>query len=38
MRLATHRVEKEMGWYYAGPSQFAGLIRDRIVRAVAVRN
>jgi len=22
-----------LGWYYAGPSVFAGLIRDRIVRA-----
>ncbi len=22
-----------LGWYYAGPSEFAGLIRDRIVRA-----
>ena len=22
-----------LGWYYAGPSEFVGLIRDRIVRA-----
>ena len=25
-----------LGWYYAGPSEFAGLIRDRIVRASVV--
>jgi hypothetical protein len=25
-----------LGWYYAGPSEFVGLIRDRIVRASVV--
>ena len=25
-----------LGWYYAGPREFAGLIRDRIVRASVV--
>ena len=32
-RCGTH-----LGWYYAGPNEFAGLIRDRIIRASAVRN
>lgn len=27
-----------LGWFYVGPNTFAGLIRDRIVRAVLVRN
>jgi hypothetical protein len=25
-----------LGWYYVGPNEFAGLIRDRIVRASVV--
>jgi hypothetical protein len=25
-----------LGWYYAGPVEFAGLIRDRIVRASVI--
>jgi len=25
-----------LGWYYDGPSEFAGLIRDRIVRASVI--
>lgn len=29
---------QHLGWYYAGPHEFAGLIRDRIVRALLVRN
>jgi hypothetical protein len=32
-RCGTH-----LGWYYAGPSAFAGLIRDRIVRASLALN
>jgi hypothetical protein len=27
-----------LGWYYSGPTAFAGLIRERIVRAAVVRN
>ena len=27
-----------LGWYYAGEHQFVGLIRDRLVRALWVRN
>jgi hypothetical protein len=27
-----------LGWHYSGPSDFAGLIRDRIVRAMLIRN
>ncbi len=27
-----------LGWHYAGPSEFVGLIRDRIVRASLVRS
>ena len=27
-----------LGWYYAGPNDFVGLIRDRIVRASVVMN
>ena len=30
------RCRMHLGWYYAGPSEFAGLIRDRIVRAAVV--
>ncbi len=25
-----------LGWYYAGPSEFVGLIRERIVRAAVI--
>lgn len=32
------RCGMHLGWFYAGPSEFAGLIRERIVRAVLVRN
>jgi hypothetical protein len=32
------RCEIHLGWHYTGPSKFAGLMRDRIVRAVAVMN
>ncbi len=32
------RCRVHLGWYYAGPSEFAGLIRDRIVRAAVVMN
>jgi len=27
-----------LGWYYSGPGDFVGLIRDRIVRALLIRN
>jgi hypothetical protein len=27
-----------LGWYYSGPTEFVGLIRDRLVRAVLIRN
>ena len=30
------RCRTHLGWFYAGPSEFAGLIRDRIVRASLV--
>ena len=30
------RCRTHLGWYYAGPGEFAGLIRDRIVRAALV--
>ncbi|MBI4658353.1 MAG: hypothetical protein HY735_05835 [Verrucomicrobia bacterium] len=30
------RCRMHLGWYYTGPSEFAGLIRDRIVRASVV--
>ena len=30
------RCRMHLGWYYAGPREFAGLIRDRIVRASVV--
>jgi uncharacterized protein YlaI len=32
------RCRMHVGWYYTGPTEFAGLIRDRIVRASVVRN
>ncbi len=32
------RCRMHLGWFYAGPSDFAGLIRARIVRAAVVRN
>ena len=27
-----------LGWYFSGPSEFAGLIKERIVRALCLRN
>jgi hypothetical protein len=32
------RCQMHLGWHYTGPSEFAGLIRSRIVRASIVRN
>jgi hypothetical protein len=32
------RCGQHLGWYYTGERQFAGLIQDRIVRAIGVRN
>lgn len=32
------RCQNHLGWHYVGPNEFAGLIRDRIVRAATVRN
>lgn len=32
------RCGQHLGWYYAGEHEFAGLIKDRIVRAAYVRN
>jgi len=32
------RCGMHLGWYYAGPHEFAGLIRERIVRAAVVGN
>ena len=29
---------QHLGWFYTGPQDFAGLIRNRIVRALLVRN
>ena len=29
---------QHLGWYYTGKSQFAGLIKPRIVRALHIRN
>ncbi len=29
---------QHLGWYYAGPIQFVGLIKNRIVRALYMRN
>jgi hypothetical protein len=32
------RCGRHLGWYYTGPSEFAGLIRNRILRAAVVMN
>jgi hypothetical protein len=32
------RCGQHLGWYYTGQHQFAGLIKDRIVRGLYVRN
>lgn len=32
------RCGQHLGWYYAGPHHFIGLIKNRIVRALLVRN
>ena len=32
------RCGMHLGWYYSGQHEFAGLIKERIVRAVCVRN
>ncbi|MBI2949922.1 MAG: hypothetical protein HYY23_20000 [Verrucomicrobia bacterium] len=32
------RCRAHLGWQYTGASEFAGLIRERIVRALLVRN
>ena len=32
------RCGMHLGWYYTGQHEFAGLIKERIVRAVCVRN
>lgn len=32
------RCGQHLGWYYAGPHDFAGLIKERIVRGFCVRN
>jgi hypothetical protein len=32
------RCGQHLGWYYSGEHEFAGLIKDRIVRALCVRN
>ena len=32
------RCGQHLGWFYSGQHEFAGLIKDRIVRAVCVRN
>ncbi len=29
---------QHLGWYYSGPQQFVGLIKNRIVRAINVNN
>jgi len=29
---------QHLGWFYAGPQEFAGLIKNRIVRAIGIRN
>jgi hypothetical protein len=29
---------QHLGWFYTGPKTFAGLIKDRLVRAVLIRN
>lgn len=35
--LCTH-CGRHLGWYFAGQYEFAGLVKDRIVRALHVRN
>ena len=32
------RCGSHLGWHYTGPTEFAGLIRDRIVRALLIWN
>ena len=32
------RCGQHLGWYYTGQHEFAGLIKDRIVRALYLRN
>ena len=32
------RCHVHLGWFYSGPTDFAGLIRDRIVRALPTMN
>jgi hypothetical protein len=32
------RCGQQLGWYYSGQHQFAGLIKDRIVRALHLNN
>lgn len=32
------RCGLHLGWFYVGPSEFVGLIRDRIVRALLILN
>lgn len=32
------RCRTHLGWQYTGPTEFAGLIRDRIVRALPILN
>lgn len=32
------RCRVHLGWFYTGPTDFVGLIRDRIVRAATVAN
>ncbi len=32
------RCGQHLGWYYAGPTDFVGLIKDRVIRALLVRN
>ncbi len=32
------RCGQHLGWYYTGKNQFAGLIKDRILRALYIRN
>jgi hypothetical protein len=32
------RCGLHLGWHYSGPHDFAGLIKERIVRALCVRN
>jgi hypothetical protein len=32
------RCQTHLGWFYTGPTEFVGLVRDRIVRAILVMN